>query len=125
MSLPDDPKVRFALRYFRRLRRVEKYVLANLHRRFNLSDVASAVGMSPSRLSHLFREKTGWRFSDWVRAQRLGRAQELLARSDISILEVSQAAGFGNVRTLERAFQRLLQLTPSEYRTETISRHSR
>jgi two-component system response regulator YesN len=109
-------RVEFALGYYRHLVKLREYVARHLHEPFDVSEAASEVGISPSRLSHLFYEKTGVAFSDWVRQERIISSMSLLRVSDRSIGEIAHSVGFRNSRTFERSFKKATGLTPSEYR---------
>lgn len=128
LNVPDDAgrkRVEFALHYYRHLSHLHTFVREHLHEPFSLDDVASSVGLSPSRISHLFHEKTGICFRDWVRLQRVCKAQDVLRSNDVSISAVARAAGFRNVRALERAFRQVLNQTPTEFRNAVILRGRR
>ncbi len=124
---PDEAgseRVEFALQYYRHLSHVDTYIREHLHEPFSLDDVASSVGLSPSRISHLFHEKTGICLRDWIRGQRVRKAKNLLRSNDLLICEVARAVGFRNVRALERAFRKELNETPSQFRNDAILRNS-
>ena len=123
-TAPDE-RVAFALHYYRHLNHVDAFVREHLHEAFSLDDVARSVGLSPSRVSHLFHEKTGICFRDWIREQRVRKAQDLLSSNDMLVSEVARAAGFRNLRTLERAFRKVLNETPTEFRNEVVLRRGR
>jgi AraC family transcriptional regulator of arabinose operon len=58
--------------------------------------MARAVGLSPSRFRHLFREQVGDSARNFQERQRMRRARELLATSRQTIGEVAAALGFSN-----------------------------
>lgn len=63
---------------------------------------------SPARLHTSFRE--------YVNALRLDCARDLLAATELSMLEVSMESGFDSLRTFNRVFQERFRQTPSQYR---------
>ncbi|QIT55160.1 helix-turn-helix transcriptional regulator [Aquisalimonas sp. 2447] len=74
--------------------------------------LARTVGLSPSRLGHLFREEIGvsiGRYRLWTRIQRLAMA----IGASGSITEAAQSAGFRDPGQLARDFRRLFGLKPS------------
>jgi len=111
-------RVRFALSYYRHLRRLNVFVEACTDRPVRLADVAQHIGISPSRLSRLFLEKTGIRFSDWVCHVRITKAIEMLLSSDKTISEIALSAGFGNSRSFERSFRKVCGFTASQFRNQ-------
>ena len=51
----------------------------------------------------------------------MARVMELLADKDLSILEVSERAGFTNQRYFSTVFKQVYGTTPSKYRQEHFS----
>ena len=82
-----------------------------------LSALARQVGMSKYRLSHRFREVLGVTLRDYLLKVRLERAKVLLADGRVSITEVAQDVGFGDLARFDKVFKRYTGLTPSAYRS--------
>jgi two-component system response regulator YesN len=85
--------------------------------KFSLSGLARQVGMSKYRLSHRFREVLGVTFRDYLLTVRLERAKALLVANDVSISEVAQMVGFGDLPHLDKVFKRSTGFSPSAYRS--------
>jgi len=90
----------------------------------HLAVLARQVGMSKYRLSHRFREVLGVTFRDYLLQVRLERAKALLATDDVSISEVADMVGFGDLPRFDKVFKRDTGFTPSAYRTMVRS-HSK
>jgi two-component system response regulator YesN len=88
---------------------------------FSLSALALQVGMSKYRLSHRFREVLGVTFRDYLLRVRLERAKVLLTTGHVSITEVAQSVGFGDLPRFDKVFKRYTGLTPSAYRSLALS----
>jgi two-component system, response regulator YesN len=91
--------------------------------RFSLSVLARQVGMSKHRLSHRFHEVLGITFRDYLLRVRLERAKTLLSAEQVSITEVAQLVGFGDLPRFDKVFKRYTGLTPSAYRSLTPGRN--
>jgi YesN/AraC family two-component response regulator len=89
---------------------------------FSLSALAREVGMSKYRLSHRFHEVLGVTFRDYLLRVRLQRAEALLAAGQLSITEVAQNVGFGDLPRFDKVFKRYTGITPSASRSLAISR---
>ena len=87
----------------------------------SLPALARQVGMSKYRLSHRFREVLGVTFRDYLLRVRLERAKALLAAGHVSITEVAQNVGFGDLPRFDRVFKRYTGVTPSVYRSSAHS----
>ncbi len=98
------------------LKSVRVHVARNLDRRIPLDEAADVAGYERTYFSTYFRAKVGVTYTQWLAALRVSRAIELLARQELTIAEVADSSGFGDVRTLERNFRRYLSTTPSHFR---------
>lgn len=67
-------------------------------------------------ISHLFSDKLGVGFIDYINSLRVSLACRMLRHSERSVTEISREAGFGTMRTFNRAFQKQMGCTPGEYR---------
>ncbi|MFG3421651.1 helix-turn-helix transcriptional regulator [Micromonospora sp. NPDC048063] len=81
--------------------------------RIGLGEVARAVHLSQSRLSHLFRQELGLPFRAYVRWERL-RTALLLLSSGGSLTQAAHEAGFADSSHLTRVFRSMFGLAPSE-----------
>lgn len=99
---PLDTRIEHTLRFLR----------SAPDRRAPLAQVAGAVGLSPSRLVHLFRAETGIPMRRYLLWLRLGDALQELGRS-VPLTAAAHAAGFADSAHLTRTFRRMLGLTPS------------
>jgi transcriptional regulator GlxA family with amidase domain len=79
--------------------------------------VADEIGISRATLDRQFQEETGQTPHDYLVAQRIGRAQEmLLARPAASLSKISQACGFSNRRRLNLVFKQATGKLPAQWR---------
>lgn len=105
-----------AFDYYPCLGRVRDHVLEHLGEEITLAGAATIAGLEYHHFSRVFHERVGICFRDWLCAIRVARAMELLSRRDVAISWVGASVGFADRRSLQRAFQRWLGLTPREYR---------
>ncbi len=81
------------------------YAAANLDRTVTLEAATKQIGLSPSRLRHLFVEETGLAFRTYVLWLRIQRALERYSLG-ASLTEAAHAAGFSDSAHLSRTFKR-------------------
>lgn len=105
-----------AFRCYVRLARVETWLHDNYAGPVSLAAAAGVAGLSTKYFSKLFRDRTGVRFSDWVRSVRIRRAMDRMRAGDCSVATVAIDVGFGDLRTFERVFKKQTGLTPRAYR---------
>ena len=106
-----------AFSYYARLTPVARFVEAHVSKPISLDDAAKLAGLEKKYFSSFFHSKVGTTFTEWVRIIRVNRAMELMRAQEDSIPRIAFAAGFRDVRTFERAFKRLVGLTPKVYRS--------
>ncbi|MGB7753714.1 MAG: helix-turn-helix transcriptional regulator [Candidatus Acidiferrales bacterium] len=87
-----------------------------------MRDLAREFGLSPSRLQHLFKERTGARLGRWLVELRLQRAAHLLAESNMSVKEVAWAVGYSHTSSFVRAFERVFHQAPGRFQREKLNK---
>jgi len=100
----------------RQLRRVLTMVVERLGEDIGLSDLASAAGMSRFHFVRAFKAAVGISPYRWLVMMRIERAKELLARTQIPVIEVAASLGFESQSHFGQAFRAHVGLTPSEWR---------
>jgi AraC family transcriptional regulator len=98
------------------LNRVVHHVEDNLAAPLALADLAALAHVSPFHFARLFRASTGRSPHAYVVERRVARAQELLTRTGLPIVEVAAACGFADQSHLTRQVVRHLGRTPSALR---------
>ncbi len=98
------------------------YMGTHFREDLSLSSVAEALFVSKYTLSGVFSKSLNMNFNDYLNSLRINLAMQLMEGSDRTITDICYEAGFGNVRTFNRAFMKQCGITPSEYR-QTI-RHT-
>lgn len=78
----------------------------------HLGQLAAAVGISASRLGHLFSDELGLPFRPYVRWARLQRAIDH-ARNGGTLTDAAHAAGFADSAHLTRVSHEMFGLAPS------------
>ena len=78
-----------------------------------LAAIASAVGLSPSRLTHRFTSAQGIPLSRWVLWERLQLAAKSLAEGG-DLTTAAHRAGFTDSSHLHRTFRSMFGVAPSD-----------
>ncbi|MGH8023408.1 MAG: helix-turn-helix domain-containing protein, partial [Limisphaerales bacterium] len=86
----------------------------------SLEDLARAAGLSPARLSRLFKLQTGIALVDFRNRQRIERFLQLYGTGQrLTMLGAALEAGFGSYPQFHRVFKRVLGCSPRKYRNGT------
>jgi AraC family transcriptional regulator len=119
-DLRADDSIAFSTR--RLIRRTKEFVNAMASERFQLRDIADAVGASPMYISHMFHRLEGMTLHEYVKRLRLTRAlQDLPHADDLTTLAID--AGFSSHSHFTAVFRRTFGLTPSQFR-QTVGRRA-
>ena len=96
--------------------RVIDYIEAHFTEDIDLNSVAYAVGTHPVTVSKMFTKSTGVGFHYYLQYQRCSHAAYLLKNKNMNISEVAYESGFGSIRSFNRAFFAVYNITPTQYR---------
>jgi AraC-like DNA-binding protein len=100
----------------RALRSIVKFCSKNFKQDISLTILSEKLSLSKYYISHLFSDKLGISFTDYVNSLRVSESCVMLRSSVLSITEVAYAVGFGTLRTFNRAFVKQMGISPSQYR---------
>lgn len=78
--------------------------------------------MNAVYLGRLFRKTYGVYFNEYLLELRVQEAKKLLRQSDLRMYEIAGRVGFQNADYFVTQFEKLEQLTPSEYRNLLIGK---
>ncbi|MYZ07074.1 helix-turn-helix domain-containing protein [Streptomyces sp. SID2999] len=92
------------------------WALGRLHEPLQLRDLAEREAMSVRTFTRRFREETGVSPGQWLTAQRVELARQLLESTDLSVDQVARDAGFGTAQSMRQHLQQALGVTPTAYR---------
>ena len=98
------------------LSRITKYIEENYSdANLNVNGIGNELGITPSYMSKIFKEKTGKTIPDTINRIRIEKAKELLNNPEYRIEDISNMIGFGSVRTFNRTFKTITGVSPSEF----------
>lgn len=91
---------------------ISDYLNVHFMEELNLSQLAAALGYSKYHISHIFREKFGCSYNDYLKQIRAEHAMGLLTHSELTVTEVCFASGFSSLRSFYRAFHEVYGVPP-------------
>lgn len=97
-----------------------RYMQENLDKMITRDEVASAVWLSPSYFSHLFKLTMGIGYNEYLTNLRIKQAKQMLLRN-VSVSDIAVSVGFRDARYFSNIFQNKTGFTPSEYRRALLN----
>jgi AraC family transcriptional regulator len=101
-------QLRLALEYF------EHHITQDL----SLDDLAHRVGLSQSQFARLFKVSTGLPPYRWCLNARIKRAQALLLRGELTIVDIADETGFSDQSHFTNVFRRITGSSPKQWQKE-------
>lgn len=98
------------------LKSILEFCAAHFTEEITLDNVAQELHLSKYYVSRLLNSKISISFNDYINNLRINEACDLLIDTDKKIADISEDVGFGTIRSFNRAFQRIMKMTPLQYR---------
>ena len=95
---------------------LHEWINGHLGDDLSLSILADQAGMSERSFSRRYAEAAGQTPARAIERLRIDAARRLLSDSRLPVKRIAQRCGFGSEETMRRSFQRLLAVTPQDYR---------
>ena len=112
----SEPEIAVLASRNSRINRVLDYIDQNFHRKLLLSELAQQEDLTLTYLSHFFKDTLSMTFQNYLAERRFSHAAMLLETTDLSMLDISLASGFSDVRYLSQLCQKHYGCTPLAYR---------
>jgi len=96
--------------------KVREYIEANEASEISIADLASLTSYSTVHFTRMFKKATGQTPREYLIYHRVSKAKQLLASTNLSIVEVAYYSGFGSHAHFSTQFRRLTGTTPQAYR---------
>ncbi len=102
-----------------RLAAAVEYIKTHLHERISIEDLCKKSCMSRQHFFRCFKQELGITPIEFINQERVKRAKELLAYSNLSISEVCFQVGFSSVAYFDRVFKHLVGKSPRQFQQES------
>ena len=104
-----------------RVQSILDLISQDLTAQYDLETLAQKVALSPSRLSHLFKQEVGDSVTTAILTLRLRKAARLLEFSSHSIKMIAAEVGFTSAFYFSRQFHQRFGMSPRDYRARMAS----
>lgn len=103
------------------LQKILDYCENHYKENISLENISKELFISKSYISHIFSEKIHMSFRDYINSLRVSLSLNYLKEGKLPITEVSSECGFESIRSFNRAFKKIHDATPSEYRKNFLN----
>ena len=101
---------------------VISFINQNLQNKLTLDLICENAKVSKYYLCHNFKNTVGMTVFQYIEFVRVSFAKDLLAKTDASISDISQKAGFESFAYFSKVFRKHENCTPSKYRNDNAQR---
>ena len=97
--------------------RALQFIREHAHQPMHVNQIAEASGVSRRSLERRFNTTLGYSPARKIQNAHLERAQKLLKETDMSMVDIAAASGYGSPEYMIGIFKKSTNLTPLKYRT--------
>ncbi|MCU0848560.1 MAG: protein kinase [Spirochaetes bacterium] len=99
-----------------KIRSVIDFITENYTSDISREGLAAMVEVHPDHFGKQFKTYAGKKIGEFINELRIRDAVEKLTGSEDNIVDIAYAVGFESLRTFNRAFQKIMKVTPTEFR---------
>ena len=107
-----------------KLARTIQLMESNVETPLGMAELASMVGITQRQMERWFRKLFDLSPHEFYINMRLDNARQLLLETDMSVMEISVACGFGTQGQFTRRFQARHGMTPRQHRLKSLDMES-
>jgi AraC family transcriptional regulator of arabinose operon len=104
-----------------RVRELIELMDGGLSGAMSMDELAPMLGLSASRLSHMFKAETGESPGHYLKSVRIHKSQALLETTHLSVKEIMVRVGIRDASHFVRDFQKACGRTPARYRAQYLA----
>ena len=94
-----------------------QFINKNYKEKISLKDIEHNLHVNSSYFSTLFKQEMGQTFTDYLNSLKIGHACQLLADTNLSIIDISLSTGFEDQSYFTKVFKKAMGMTPKSYRS--------
>lgn len=101
---------------YQRLEKAMNFIEMHYEEALTIEQIAREVCLSPSRLSHIFKNELGTTLGDYISKVRIEKAKQLLKNEELPILQIALSVGFSDQSYFTKVFKSFEKCTPRAFR---------
>ncbi len=96
------------------------YIKSNLNEKISIESLSNKACMSKATFYRLFKRELGVSPNDFILAEKMKKAKEMLLKPGIKIAAISYELGFSDANYFIRAFKKIVGMTPGAFQSQGI-----
>jgi YesN/AraC family two-component response regulator len=101
-----------------KIEEIKVFIEENYDSDITRDGLAKAVNMNPDHLGKVFNQHLGMKIGDYVNKLRIEEAARRLRETKDEVIVIAYDVGFESLRTFNRVFGNVMEMTPAKYRAE-------
>ena len=97
---------------------VLKFIEENYTMDISGKDISDYTGLSFDYISKQFKSVMGMTPAEYVRKFRVAKSMDILKTTDLSVAEIADMVGFGDISLYSRVFKQMIGVSPAAFRKE-------
>ena len=122
LSVDDKYKYSITSQTEEKIKQALAYIEMNYTSDISRENLAASLDISPNHLGKFFKVHTGKKINEYINELRISDAAKMLReQSDENIINIAFSVGFESLSTFNRAFLKVMGVTPTEYKEKNRS----
>lgn len=96
------------------------YIKSNLNEKISIESLSDKACMSKATFYRLFKRELGVSPNDFILAEKMKKAKEMLLKPGIKIAAISYELGFSDANYFIRAFKKIVGITPGAFQSQRM-----
>jgi AraC-like DNA-binding protein len=102
-----------------KIKQAAEYLKNNYLRDISREGLAASLDISPNHLGKFFKIYTGMKINEYINELRIREAAKRLSENkNENVINIAFSVGFESLSTFNRAFLKIMGITPSEYKDQ-------
>lgn len=97
-----------------------QYMNTHIHTKIRIGELAGMIGITPTYLFDLFKERLNISPKQYLNRQRAYMAKRMLKSTDFTITEIAHSVGYDDVLAFSRFFRNQVGYSPTTYKVNDI-----
>lgn len=98
------------------IKNVTSYIHDHAAYAITLEQLCKIACMGQTKLKKTFKQVNGCTITEYIQQTRIGQAELLLSKTEMSIAQIAKTVGYSNASRFAELFQRNVGILPGEYR---------